>query len=578
MPTASSYFSRTTPAPTFDLGPWGKLADSIRLYDADVVVLVARKMPRLVEVLHLDLGKRATFVSDQAVPFVARELEGARVAIIDDVWNVGTTMLNALKRVRETNPRSIRLFALAAKDADRARNAGVHLTIESSLGTDQRRALVEAVPKVLRLSAKPYDMDFPIIPCHLRAPFGAWSDCWHWLTDSFGDRVHSTVDDEQVEAGFARATIDIDSYPGWVVKARLYFDLNRLTCNLVPMALAPSIPRSNVYPEGTLATKVFEALSACLSRVATTKSEPFVSGDEEGDGLSRINTYCDALLFSDMIYAQLRPLLQRDHAAPLSVPDLQIQFGPAATERCLGSFALDMRTLSQVELFQVCHSRQPPDAGYSVLQAAAVTERAGTYLRQGFATLALDALINDLALAVGADDPDQYSLGYPYSRAEIQADPYLRLRIGFTYDEIVNFFRANLDRALLGRRSIDSIVSALMDAFIDRGAIVPTFNLTGKSRARIYRKGEANPRWDEEVNRLVLAIESLPEKDRKAVLDTGRTRVAKIASIMALSKASPTSLRVAPLERGSTAMLPSSVVEKHDVELTKLVLQRGLWK
>ena len=105
---------------TAAIGPmalWADLCAEIRDFNPDYVVLIARKMPRLVDVVQLDLGRSAICISDYAVPFVRSELANARVAIVDDLWNVGTTMLHVKERVRRANPRAIKLFALGAKDA-----------------------------------------------------------------------------------------------------------------------------------------------------------------------------------------------------------------------------------------------------------------------------------------------------------------------------------------------------------------------------------------------------------------------------------------------------------------------------
>ncbi len=151
-------------------GAWATLADKVREFDPDVVVLVARKMPRLMEALHLDLGSNAICVSDKAIPFVQKDLRNARVAIVDDVWNVGTTMLHARDKVLAAGPSTIRLFALSAKDMNEARRQGVNLILGGSLPEDQYKTLVGSVPRVLKLMAKPYDVDFPIIQTLLSAP------------------------------------------------------------------------------------------------------------------------------------------------------------------------------------------------------------------------------------------------------------------------------------------------------------------------------------------------------------------------------------------------------------------------
>jgi hypothetical protein len=206
-----------------------------------------------------------------------------------------------------------------------------------------------------------------------------------------------------------------------------------------------------------------------------------------------------------------------------------------------------------------------------------LVSRCRNFLKTGMATLAMQALFNDLGMAVGADNPAEYSLQEPFSPTEIEQDPYLRLRLGFTFGELISLFRESFDGSSVEKRPVELLVSELVDAFIDHGAIVPTIMRQGEACTRVYRKGEANPRWDEEFARLSLAIKSLSEKDRRELSISGRTRVAKIAAIMALSSQGNTALRVGALERGNVGMLVRSVVERDDEEITGIMRRIGMW-
>jgi hypothetical protein len=117
-----------------------------------------------------------------------------------------------------------------------------------------------------------------------------------------------------------------------------------------------------------------------------------------------------------------------------------------------------------------------------------------------------------------------------------------------------------------------------MDSFVDQGAMVPTITLQGDICTRVYRKGEANPNWDEELARLQYAITKLGEADRQELLGHGRTRIAKIAAIMAMSSNVPTTLVVGSLERGNVGMLRKSVVERDGGEVTGLLRRLGQLK
>jgi hypothetical protein len=560
-----------------NLTEWTRLAESIRNFDADVVVLVARKVPRLVEAFGLDFGENAICVSDQAIPFVRRELENARVAVVDDVWNIGTTMLHAKARVQQANPRTIRLFALAAKNADKAREAGVNLTLRQSLNDAEYQSFVQSVPDALKLVPKPYDVDFPLVPCHLRAPLQSWSECLAWLRSRFGENVHSTTDAGQLKHGFARASITVAKEANWTIKARLYFDFRNGRCNVVPIAIAPVLPLKNEHAAGSLPHSIFEALRAAI--FARNEADAI-----DNDAIARINTFCDSLLFADTVVASLEGLCQRESARPFSLDDVALQFGPTAAKLCDEVLAADFRRASPSEIQKLVRARQTMELPSSIGIGSEenIIGDARRKLTEGgpySAPAALQALLENLGRVVGAENPSSYALEEPFSKSQVKEDPYLRLRIGFTFEEIINVFRSGLGGAWIPSKQVELEVSALVDAFIDDGAMVPTFTVGDHSCARIYRKGEANPRWDRELRRLKFALDSLNKDDRTEILDAGRTRISKICAILAFAE-SETDGALVPgaLERGTVGSLARSVVELEDAEITNLAQRFGYLK
>lgn len=556
---------------------WHRLCEKVRVYQPDFAVLVARKMPRLIEALNLNLGDRVICISDQALPFVRAQLADARVAIIDDIWNVGTTMLRARDRVLRSGVREVRLFALGTRDEAKAAKAGLYLGSVGSLSDGHYQRLVESVPRLLRSFPKPYDADFPLLPCALRVPFSTWEQSWAWLQSRFGDAAHATIDPAQSANGLARASITLRHEWSWTIKVRLYFDFRQRTCNVVPMALAPMLPLENDYPIDSVSFRIFSLLDG-LS----------VQGDEQDeyerrDGLGRATAYCDSLLLVEEVVRALNGLLQRVSLTPFAPWDFGMQFGPAAMQECKAMFDVNLPEPSRevVEAFMrrrtALGSEQPTDR--SLIGNEQITARAKLYAEQSQPLRQiLDALLQDLALAVGADDPEKYSLCAPFTREEIAADPYKRLRIGFTYGELLEFVRTHQGALTAARHpNLEFAFSALVDLFIDTGAMVPTISFQGSSCVRVYRKGEANPRWDEEFIRFQLALKQLPVEDRNYLVERGSTRLSKIAAIMSMGGSLRTNLRPGAFERGTVAMLGRSVVERDDPEFTILLHRLGLW-
>lgn len=556
-----------------DTGEWAGLSAAVRAFDADVVVLVARKMPRLLEALSLEFGSGVLCISDQAIPFSAVDLCDANVAIVDDVWNYGSTMLRARDRVALAQPRAVKMFALGAKSAAKAAAEGVELVIGRSLESSHYQSIVDSVPRMLRLLPKPYDADFPLVPCVLQPGFNNWPICWDWLRQTFGGSVHSVTSVEQIEAGVARATVNLTHPGNWAVKARLYFDFNSGSCNVVPMALAPTLPLVNDYPPATSASIVFDALAPLL-----LESDEIVGGVV--DGKARLNTFCDSLLVRDEVLTSLRGLLQPDSLEPFSIADFETQFGRQAEDACR---ALDLADRSQAGLTDLPARVDPHSSGVGTATSPIASEtlcaNAAGFLSEGFATRGMEALFEALGRAVGADNPQDYSLDFPFSRDEIHANPYLRLRIGFTYRDMLTLFEqhwaARFHKAGMGA---DELVSMLIDLFIDQGAIVPTFSLDGGPCRRIYRKGEANRAHDDEVERLHFALTRLPDGKYRDIIDNHRTRVAKIVAIMAFAGRTGNTVSAGPLERGTVGMLMPSVVEQNAFELTGYMRRIGKWR
>lgn len=546
------------------IGPkalWDDLCAQIRDFNPDYVVLVARKMPRLVDAIRLDLGRSAICISDHAVPFVRSQLANSRVAIVDDLWNVGTTMLHVKGRVQRAEPRAVKMFALGAKDAASALAAGVCMAEVTSMGEARYEHFVSMVPNILRSVPKPYDADFPIARYALRAPFGTWEQCWAWLQLEFGAAAHASVDETLSQHPHARATVNLRSAYGWVLKVRLYFDFASGCCNVVPMALAPSLPLEDVYPEGSQAKAVFAAASSTLGPL-----EKLSPKEDRRDALGRLGAFCDSLVFLDDAVGVLSGLLDRDSEEPFSIKDFAMQFGPTAAQRVRDTFAAGATPVSAEGKERFLKARTKPEQ-QQVAREPKVIDAAVQKAKEGWPVeLVFDALFKGLSKAVGAEKPSDYSLGDPLPGSEV----YKRLRIGFTYTELVDFLRVHVRPALVGGMP-EAMTSALIDTFVDLGAVVPTITYSDDECLRVYRKGEASPRWDTDLSRLALALSQLKGQE------ISRTRVSKVAAILALSSAGNNSgLRVSAAERGTVAVMGLSVVEPA-VEITTYLLRTGLW-
>lgn len=557
-------------------GLWSKLAAAVNRFDPDVVVLVARKMPRLLDVMPLELDNNVVYISDQAIPFAYKTLENARVAIVDDLLNIGTTLNNAVRRVEACQPASVRAFVLGARDWKDAKKSKTFTVVRGSLNDQVYESFVNLIPQILLKAPKPFDADFPILECTLAMPYSNWNECRNWLQHRFGDRVHFLSEDWQLEIGFPRAAITLDHSHGWIIKTRLYFDFNNSVCNVVPMALAPVLPLKNDYPADTPSHKAFDALVNSLKN-GNCK-------DSNYGALARANTFCDALMSANIVLEALDGLLVKNNPEPFSRDDFLVQFGNAATQACLLALSDANFDCSRSDLYSFLEKRNALDMAAKkndeLIYNSSISEQAITFFQKDLPELGMQALFSNLAKVTGADDPGRYDLTVPYSREEIKKSPYLRLRIGLTYKQISKLIGQHLNLKSIGDKQIEYVVSALMDTFIDVGACVPTSMLLpgGNACVRAYRKGESNPQWDKGFSYIHYALDALGKEEKKKIIEKGeRTRVSKIIGILAITGHAPKQFSIGALERGNASILANSVVEPESGESTGLMRKLGMW-
>jgi hypothetical protein len=519
---------------------WEDLAGRVTAWRPSVVLLIARKSPRLRQAFDLSLSPSARVLTDLAVAFSGRQLVGARVAIVDDVINVGSTVNNVASRLKVAGVAEIRVFAVA--EVDRPNILGdleVELVSESRL--DQRALQIFAgrVPEALQELARPYDLDFPILPCQLQFPLDSFEDLYDALADRHGEeRVWNLSTDRGSIQGVKRLTVDLPGADGAHRKLRVYFDERSRIANIVPMAIADELP--TVAPSSQW--KAADVLWATLS--------PAVPA-EDLDALARLRLYIDSLAVGARFVL--------DHA-DLLVPVERSLFSPEEAELVLGPQArVAARRVSDTDVF--CQETAPDleplscrvspfadharETGFvnAVTGAAAGADPLSVFL----------AVFDVLADMVGAADPDRYAWDWPYSAEEIRADPYRRLRVGPTLSDLCEIMRAagGWSGSMAATRHT---VTRLLDIYIDAGAVVPTIAEYGGKPYRIYRKGEKDGRVDfaEKVEWAVLAYEK----------DISRTRVAKVITTLSFAKTADPLLEVQALPRGNVLCFSNELFDE----------------
>ena len=195
---------------------------------------------------------------------------------------------------------------------------------------------------------------------------------------------------------------------------------------------------------------------------------------------------------------------------------------------------------------------------------ASVIERGPVTLWQAFCDV-FDVLGDE----VGAADPDTYRASWPFAKEEIDARPYLRLRIGPTFADLA---RMLCDIAAVRNMAIPSgtSLSAMLDFAIDSGFVVPTITEYDRRFFRIYRKGEAGYR-DRIADRVLYAWRN----DGKPL---SRTRLTKLLATLAFSEDLNTEIWPETLERGSVATFQSNCVDEDQIEVSLFLRANGLTK
>lgn len=560
---------------------WNSLTQSLDQYHPEVIVLVARKMPRISEAIQLALPGDCVVISDLAIPFCSALLQGRRVAIVDDVVNVGTTIDSAAAQARLCGAAECASFALARREmvmgdfAGSADSESLFLVRPDPLGIDEYREFVRRVPRVVQSLPKPYDLDFPIVPTVLRPPFRSPDDVCSWLVASFGGDVHVLTSRADHGLGLVRASVDLHPESSTNMKARFYFDTSPeegelATCNVVPMAVPSQFGRFAAYQQDTWSGEVWTVLNDLVSEL------PDSAASLGAEALSRAELFVHSLALGSEILTQVDELLALADEQPFSLKDAGIVFGPDFSRRLAAVTHRRRLRPAKVDpsLLADDSTRRTRTlaAGLGPEQwAALVAEATGllqsTAMQTGIGVEdAFNQLFASLAEAIGADNPSKYSLSWPFSADEVRHKPYLRLRIGFTFHDLLDVFEANADAPWALATTPRNVVSALLDRGIDCGAVVPTVVRYGDSYCRAYRKGESGP------------VKEAIERVQYAWWGTGllsRTRATKIAAILSYSDAVESSILPQVMPRGAGGFAPPSVVDLDAVEITHYLQVTG---
>ena len=554
---------------------WRRLAEMVRLFRPTVVILVARKMTRLVDLLSLDFGEGCVVVSDYAIPFIHHLLRGARVAIVDDVVNVGTTIVSAHARVAACGASEVCAFALAFKEQGRngeecllaKKGIPVRYVHEKALSEREHADFSHRVPLALGFAAKPYDLEFPIIECRYTVPFVRAAEVCAWLQDRFGaEAVHRLDRPKACDTGLSRFTVDVPVSPGRNYKLRFYADDDGGVCRLAPFAIGPA---ARTAPTGGMLARCEAVRAALLNRLQGIPAgcEVFL-----GESAYRVKLFFDSLEFGLAMAEGLSDVLTvENEECPFSMSDAVSLFGPEV-ENALNEAAVENETpLPGKHGNNVAPAEQGPDANMSPFwtEFLARDERGfmdavRNRVKTGSPLALFTAFFSELADRAGAAGYASYTLDWPYSREEVAAEPYKRLRIGPTFGDLVRIMSELWGWSPARQVLLQNQVSAFLDWAIDDGGVVPTVAQYGGRFYRAYRKGENDPR-DRMSENVFYALNT--RQVNGAVKPISLTRLAKILAVMSFSSEVEDTLQPRAMPRGNTAEYLNTCVDTAGTEI-----------
>jgi len=528
--------------PAWAQGAFTQMFREVDDFHPDIIILTARKMPRIFEALGIKLASKPLIISDLAIPFVTTFLSDSRIAIIDDIVNHGSTLTHIHNSVSAYKPAVIKMFSLARRSSTPL--LSISYASPSCLSDDEYTAYVRTVPAVISYLCKPYDLAFPIINAQYRAPLRSATDLVAWLRGHFGEKQVHVIPSPYPNSPVRRVSILFSLTPSSQRKIRLFFDdaWAPRFCTVVPMVIGDN----NQGEEFTASGNEWSILS---SRGKLNENPEFFL-----DGQTALNMFLNSLRWFWDIFPSFAPVL--DPVALFSKNDAALVFGPSLPEPLLTGIEAIKETSGMRKLTPFVSTVSP---FLLKIQSQKILESAAHRLPEGISGAGIDvygyvlALIEVISEYVGTQDPREYKLDWPFSRREIEKNPYLRLRVGPTFADLLALC-SKLHALVCSSPLPDDLENSLsitLDALIDQGSVVPTFANYGAKLFRIYRKGES-------------PAQELLEKISYAVAAHGKpvspTRLSKLLTVLSHSEKYSKVLTSSARTRGYVAGAPKTVI------------------
>lgn len=550
-------------SPYLDHSSWGTLIQNVADFEPTVVIPVARKMPRLLEYFKLDIQSRWTCFSDLAIPFAHQYIRGARVAIVDDVVNVGTTLINARSACLKCGASDVQLFAMC-RQSNRA-NEGLTATliVDEPLTDVQYDTFCRQVPRALQSLPKPYDLDFAMCRVAIPLPRFRIEDLRTSLAETGVNAACREVSDYR--STVYRVSIDLAGGSPSIRKVRLYIDRRSGTGHAVAMDIPQGLTSAALAPRSLGGQKLAQLWGGQLAEC------PAELSDWLPEARSRLALFIRSaeLLAEFLLVSGARIKGLGEHA--ISDTDSGILFGPVASSI---PWPLHEFLPSTPDRQNGSVAQTPFLEGFATHQKISFEDLIRRELKsRGIEArdlmAAFPVIFDLLATLIGASDPDSYALDWPIPKSDIIENPYLRLKIGLTFGDLAELFALLIHCPSPERLRLNRDLSFVLDSYVDAGTIVPTFVSFDKRGPmwRGYRKGESSER-DRQLDRIQFAMSAIAGK-------VSHTRISKIGAILAFSREFQEILQPKEMERGYVGALIGGPLDLSDLDAFSVLRDRG---
>lgn len=225
---------------------WRRLSSLIENFDPELVILVARKMPRAIELARV-CGQRilpegVQVISDFAIDSLKPALLETKVAIVDDAVNVGSTMADAWQRARKTlgAQADIRCFTIAMREGGAGaikKEMKMRYALDVPWNQSKYQCAATALANGFWCVNRPFEIEYPVYIVKTSA------DHVNRLPEmlvNLGENCIAHRLDREEAPFFGLHRFSLDIRPGRFINDKIRFYVDSLNNEIVAVPMAGS--------------------------------------------------------------------------------------------------------------------------------------------------------------------------------------------------------------------------------------------------------------------------------------------------------------------------------------------------